>query len=116
MAKKTVVVTINHPPFSGNFCEEGLRTVVGVQLSIEAHQVKTVLLGDGIYFALKDMKQDDFQKYLLTMKSMKMDFYLEEESVNEKHVSRDRISDDFKIVPRKEILALLKESDHVLAL
>lgn len=54
MAKKTVIVTINHPPFSGNFCEEGLRTIVGTQMAVEEQMIRAVFLGDGVYFGLKE--------------------------------------------------------------
>jgi sulfur relay (sulfurtransferase) DsrF/TusC family protein len=115
LAKKNVIITINHSPFTGDFCIEGLRAVVGTHLSIEEQQVKTVILGEGIYFALKDMKQDGFQKYLKTFKGMGMDIFLEEEALNERKLSREMISEEFKIIPREEILKLFLESDHVLA-
>lgn len=115
MAKKTIIITFNHPPFSGNFCQEGLRAVVGTQLSIDEQDVKTIFMGDGVYFGLKDVEQQDFQKYLKTMKSSEMDIYLEEESINERHIQKEQLNSDFKILPRTEVLKLFKESDHVLA-
>lgn len=115
MAKKTVIITINHPPYSGNLCEEALRTVVGTHLAVDDQIVKTVFLGDGIYFGLKDLKQQDFLKYLKTIKSMKMDIFLEEESIKERKIDKEMLHKDFKVIPRSEILAFLKEADHVMA-
>ena len=108
-------VTINHPPFSGNICEEGLRTIVGTQMAVEEQMLNAIFIGDGVYFGLKEMNQESFAKYLKTMKSMDMAVYLEEESVRDRHIEKDMINDEFITVSRSEILRLLKESDHVLS-
>jgi sulfur relay (sulfurtransferase) DsrF/TusC family protein len=115
VAKRNVLITINHSPFTGNFCIEGLRAVVGTHLSIDEQLVKTVILGDGVYLALKDIRQDDFLKYLKTLKGMGMEVFLEEESLNEKKLSKEIINEDIKVLSREEISKIFQESDHVLA-
>jgi sulfur relay (sulfurtransferase) DsrF/TusC family protein len=115
MARKNVVITINHPPYAGNFCQEGLRAVVGTHLALEQQEIITVFLGDGVFLALKDLKQDDFLKYLKTLKAMKMSFVLEEESLTDRKIAKESLFEDFIALPRKDIMELLQDADHVIA-
>lgn len=116
MDKKNIVVLIHHAPFAGNYCTEGLRTIVGTEQAIDGQSVKSVFLGDGVYFGLKDVSMDDrLRKYTKTFIGMGMSVYLEEESLKKKSLSSENISQDFKVLTCAEILKLLKEADHVLS-
>ncbi len=116
MDKKNIVVLIHHAPFAGNYCTEGLRAIVGTGQAIDGQSVKSVFLGDGVYFGLKDISRDDrVRKYTRIFIGMGMDVYLEDESLQKKSLSSEHLSPDFKIIPRAEILKLLKEADHVLS-
>lgn len=115
MAKKNIAITINHAPYSGNFCMEGLRSVVGTHLAINEQEVKTLFLGDGVFFGIKTLKEDGFTKFTETLKSMGMEFYLEEESIQQRKIEKTLIREDFKILSRQDIFKILQESDHTLS-
>jgi sulfur relay (sulfurtransferase) DsrF/TusC family protein len=115
MARKSVVITINHPPYTGNFCMEGLRAVVGTHLSLEQQEIFTIFLGDGVFFGMKGLKQDDFLKYIKTLKTMCMTFLLEEESLKERKVRKENVEEDYITLSRIEIMELLQYADHVIA-
>lgn len=115
MARKNVVITINHPPYTGNFCAEGLRAVVGTHLALEQQEIITVFMGDGVFFGMKALRQDDFLHYIKTLKAMGMTFVLEEESLKERKVSQENVEVDYITLSRKEIMELLQDADHVVA-
>lgn len=116
MDKKNIVVLIHHAPFAGYYCTEGLRTIVGTEQAIDGQSIKSVFLGDGVYYGLKDVSMDDrLRKYTKTFIGMGMSVYLEDESLKMKSLSSENISQDFKVLTRAEILKLLKDADHVLS-
>jgi len=116
MDKKNIVVLIHHAPFVGYHCTEGLRAIVGTEHAIDGQSIKSVFLGDGVYYGLKDVSTDDrIRKYTRTFIGMGMSVYLEDESLRNKSLSSTDISQDFKVLTRAEILNLLKEADHVLS-
>jgi sulfur relay (sulfurtransferase) DsrF/TusC family protein len=94
---------------------EGLRAVVGTHLALEQQEIITVFLGDGVFFGMKDLKQDDFLKYIKTLKAMGMTFVLEEESLKERKVEEENMEKDFIVLSRKDIMELLQDADHVIA-
>jgi sulfur relay (sulfurtransferase) DsrF/TusC family protein len=116
MDRKNIVVLIHHAPFAGNYCTEGLRTIVGTEQAIDGQSVKSVFLGDGVYFGLKDVANDErIRKFTKTFTGMGMKVYIEEESLVKKSLSSEHISKDFQVLSRTDILKILKEADHVLS-
>ncbi|MDQ7821990.1 MAG: DsrE family protein [Candidatus Eremiobacteraeota bacterium] len=115
MAKKNVALMLNHSPYTGSFCEEGLRVAVGTHMAIEGQSVKTICIGDGVYFGLASLKQGDFLKYIKIFQGMGMELFIEEDSLRDRNIARERLRDDAKVVTRSEILSILKDSEHVLS-
>lgn len=111
---KKVAVIINHSPFSGNFCEEGLRAAAGMGQSQQEHSMKLFLIGDGVWFGLKNSRQHDFLKYIMALKAIDMEMILEQESLDNRKIKTGQLVPDFKVLPRAEILKMIKISNHVI--
>ena len=111
MAEKRVVVSLNRAPFGSIFYTEGLRATVGVTAGIDEHSVDAVFLGDGVYYALKDVDRDDAAGYLKTLSDLGSKLFAEEESLNERNISADNLADDVEVIPRSRVLELFQEAD-----
>ncbi len=110
---KSVTVLVKNSPFRGNFCEEAMRASIGLASTIDNHTIKLVFIGDGVWFSLKDIKQKEFLKYIISFKAFSMDIAIEKESLEKLNIVDDKVAEDFKIKSRAEILQILKSSDHV---
>ena len=111
MAEKKVIISFNHPPYGSIYYTEGLRAAVGTTSGIDEHRVDMVSLGDGIYFCLQDVDRTDTVKYITTLSQGGSKLYAEEESLNARNISKDKLADDVEVIPRKKILELYKEAD-----
>lgn len=115
MAKKNVVVTFNHAPHGAIFYTEGLRAAVGLISGIDEHQVEVIYLGDGVYYALKDVDLTDTQKYLETLKKTGTSFYVESQSLLERGINEEEISPEFSLIKIEEISNIINRSDFTIA-
>ena len=110
---KKIIILVKSSPFKGNFCEEALRSVLGLTHTLENNNVRAVFIGDGVWFSVKDMKQ--FMKYMISFTSLGIGLFLERESVEWRNISTDRIADGFSVASREDISKIFKESDFVLS-
>ena len=111
MAEKKVLVSFNRAPYGTIFYTEGLRAALGVTAGIEENEVAALFLGDGVYFALKDLDRTDTSKYIATLSKQGAPLYAEEESLCERGIRREDLADDITIIPRVEALKLFQETD-----
>lgn len=111
MAEKKVLVSFNRAPYGTIFYTEGLRAALGVTAGIEENEVTAVFLGDGVYYALKDLDRTDTAKYLATLAKLGAPLYAEEESLSERGIGKEDMADDIKIIPRAEVLKLFQGTD-----
>jgi sulfur relay (sulfurtransferase) DsrF/TusC family protein len=111
MPEKKVLVSFHRAPYGTIFYTEGLRAALGVTSGIDENEVTALFIGDGVYFALKDIDRTDTSKYLATLAKIGAPLYAEEESLCERGINKEDMADDIKIIPRSEVLALYKEAD-----
>jgi sulfur relay protein TusB/DsrH len=114
MAQKHVLVTFNHAPYGNIYYTEGLRAVVGVTSGIDEHTVDVVYLGDGVYFALKDVDRKDSAKYLGTLSEAGYTLKAVEESLATRGISKSDLADDVEVISRKQLLELIAKADHTI--
>ncbi len=114
MAQRTVLVTINRPPYGSIFYTEGLRAAVGVTSGVDENQVTIAYLGDGIYFALKGVDRKDTDKYLGTLKKQKARLVVEKESLKDRGFKETEVDEGFEVLSTKEIFSLLQEADFTM--
>lgn len=111
MAEKKVLVSFNHAPYGTIFYTEGLRAAVGITSGLDEHSVNSVFLGDGVYYALKNVNREDSARYLGTLSELGAGLYAEEESLQERNIDSAQIAGDIQVVPRSKILELFQEAD-----
>jgi tRNA 2-thiouridine synthesizing protein C len=111
MAERKVLISFNRPPYGSIYYTEGLRAAVGTTAGIDEHRVDMIFLGDGIYFCLKNVDRTDTVKYITTLSQAGSKLYVEEESLNARNISKDKLADDVEVIPRKRVLELYKEAD-----
>jgi sulfur relay (sulfurtransferase) DsrF/TusC family protein len=111
MAEKKVLISFHRAPYGTIFYTEGLRAALGVTSGIEENTVAALFLGDGVYFALKDLDRTDTSKYIATLSGQGAPLYAEEESLRERGISSADLADDIKIIPRSDALKLFQETD-----
>lgn len=111
MAQKHVLFTLNHAPYGSIWYTEGLRAVVGVTSGFEEHTVDVVYLGDGAYFALKNVERTDSARYLGTLAKLDYRLKVERESLAARGIAEQEVAEDIEIVPRTAVLELVKKAD-----
>jgi sulfur relay (sulfurtransferase) DsrF/TusC family protein len=111
LGEKKVVVSLNHAPFGSIFYTEGLRATVGITAGIDEHSVDAVFLGDGVYYALKDVNREDATGYLKTLNDLGSRLYAEQESLSERGISSDQLAADVEAVPRSRVVELFRDAD-----
>ena len=109
---KKITILVKSTPFRGNFCEEALRAVLGLTHTLENNVVRAVFIGDGVWFAIKDMKQ--FMKYMISFTSLGIGLHLEKESVVARNIGEAYIAEGFKMTDSEEISKIFQDSDFVL--
>ncbi|HHT9120072.1 MAG TPA: DsrE family protein [Candidatus Hypogeohydataceae bacterium YC41] len=114
MVQRSVLITINRPPYGSIYYTEGLRAAVGVTSGIDENIVTVVYLGDGSYFTLKGVDRKDTDKYLSTLKKQGTRLIVQKESLQERGIKESEIETDFEILPTKEILDLMQRVDFTM--
>ena len=111
MAQKHVLFTFSHAPYGSIFYTEGLRAVVGVTSGIDEHTVDVVYLGDGVRYAVKGLDRTDSAKYLGTLNKLGYKLRVEKESLEAQGIPASQIAEDVEVIPRAEVLNLIKKAD-----
>lgn len=111
MGQRRVLITFNREPYGSIFYTEGLRVAVGVTSGIDEHTVDVLYLGDGVYFALKDVDRSDSAKYLFTLSAHGTNLKAEEEALRARNISDSDLADDVEVISRDEALQLVRRAD-----
>ena len=111
MGQRHVLVTFNHAPYGSIFYTEGLRAAVGVTSGIDEHTVDVLYLGDGVYFALKDLDRRDSAKYLATLASFGAKLRVEREALAERGIEEGDLAEDVEVIDRRQALELVRRAD-----
>lgn len=114
MAQKSVLVTINQVPYGNIYYTEGLRAAVGITSGIDENVATVAYLGDGVYFTLHGVDRKDTEKYIATLQKQGAKMIVEKESLKERGIKDRDVATEFDILPRKEILTLVKAVDFVI--
>jgi sulfur relay (sulfurtransferase) DsrF/TusC family protein len=115
MAQRRIVFTINRPPVGSVHFAEGLRATVGATAGTDEHEVDVLYLGDGVYFALKNVDRTDTAKYIETLSQGGRKLKVEQESLDERGISRDALAGDMEVISRAAALKLIAGADFTAA-
>ena len=111
MGQRHVLITFSHAPYGSIYYTEGLRAAVGVTSGIDEHTVGVLYLGDGVYFALKDVDRSDTTKYLATLSAQAVALHVEKEALEARKISKSDLADDVEVISRDQALELLRRAD-----
>lgn len=111
MAQRHILFTINHAPFGSVFYTEGLRAAVGATSGTDEHTVDVVYLGEGVYFALKEVNRADSTKYIQTLAETGCRLKAEEESLTARGITREELADDIEVIGRDTVRQLIAQAD-----
>jgi len=111
MGQRHVLITFNHAPYGSIYYTEGLRAAVGVTSGIDEHTIDVLYLGDGVFFALKDIDRSDSAKYLATLSALGVNLKAEKEALQARSISESDLADDVDVVSRDEALELVRRAD-----
>ena len=111
MGQRHVLITFNREPYGSIFYTEGLRAAVGVTSGIDEHTVDVLYLGDGVYFALKDVDRSDSAKYLGTLSALGANLKAEKGALQERNISASALADDVEVISSDEALELVRKAD-----
>ncbi len=112
MAQKKVLITLNQPPFGTIHYVEGLRAAVGVISGIDEHEATVAYIGDGVYNTLKSVNREEQMGYLNTLKAKEVKIYVEKESLDERGIQESNVYEDFKVIGRAELDAIVRNVDN----
>ncbi len=114
MAQRTVLVTINQAPFGNIYYTEGLRAAVGITSGIDENVATVAYLGDGVYFTLHGVDRKDTERYIATLQKQGAKMLVEKESLKERGIKERDVATEFEIIPRKDLLTVVKTVDFVM--
>jgi sulfur relay (sulfurtransferase) DsrF/TusC family protein len=116
LAKKRVAVIIDRSPLNTEKASEGLRMSVGQTL--DQNQVTVLLLDAGAWAAVPMaphlVQGGDLKKHIDTLILLKQRVWVEEESLAQQGISRERLLPGVEVVPRRQIEAELASSEAVI--
>ena len=111
MAQRHVLITFNHAPYGSIYYTEGLRAAVGVTSGIDEHTVDVLYLGDGVYFALKDVDRRDSAKYLGTLSASSVNLRVESDALLSRGISESDLAEGVEVIDGDEALELVRRAD-----
>lgn len=111
MGQRHVLITFNHAPYGSIYYTEGLRAAVGVGGGVDEHTVDVLYLGDGVYFALKEVDRTDSAKYLATLSALGVSLKVEQEALQARSISKSDLADDVEVIDREQALELVRRAD-----
>ncbi len=112
MGQKRVVVLFERRPFGTIHYVEGLRAALGIASGWDEHEVELIFLGEGAWYALKNVTRTDALKYLNTLGKLGFGLKVERESVAELGIAEQDVGSEFGVISRDELLAILERADH----
>jgi sulfur relay (sulfurtransferase) DsrF/TusC family protein len=112
MAQKHVAVLLTHAPYGNIYYTEGLRAVVGLTSGIDEHTVDVIYVGDGVYFTLKGVDRTDSARYIGSLDKGGYRLRVEQESLAERGIKKEELSEDVEVISRSQVVALLSKADH----
>jgi sulfur relay (sulfurtransferase) DsrF/TusC family protein len=111
MPQRHVLITFNHAPYGSIYYTEGLRAAVGVTGGIDEHTVDVLYLGDGVYFALKDVDRSDSARYLATLSALGVKLKVDQEAMQARSIGKSDLADDVEVIGRDQALELVRRAD-----
>jgi sulfur relay (sulfurtransferase) DsrF/TusC family protein len=111
MSQKRVLFVFYRPPFGTIHYSEGLRAAIGMTIGRDNHEVDVLYLGDGVYFALRDVDRGETLYYLNMLLDEGCLPKVEEESLAHRGIVRAEVAGDMEVVSRLQALELIAEAD-----
>ncbi|MFQ5825937.1 MAG: DsrE family protein [Dehalococcoidia bacterium] len=111
MAQKRVLFVFQQPPFGTIHFSEGLRAAIGMTIGRDDHIVDVLYLGDGVYFALRDVDRGETLYYLNMLLDEGCLPKVEQESLALRGIGRGEVAGDMEIVTRHQALELISQAD-----
>lgn len=111
MATNKIMVAFLNRPFGTIHYVEGLRASLGIASGWDEHELFLIFMGEGAYYALKGVSKTDVLKYMNTLNKLGFGLHVERESLQELGIDEKDVSEEFKILSRKEVFELMKEQD-----
>ena len=111
MSQKRVLFIFYRPPFGTIHYSEGLRAAIGMTIGRDNHEVDVLYLGDGVYFALRDVDRGETLYYLNMLLDEGCLPKVAEESLAHRGIIRADVARDMEVVSRLQALELIAEAD-----
>jgi sulfur relay (sulfurtransferase) DsrF/TusC family protein len=111
MKNKKILMFINESPLSDVTIQEGLRTALGTTAGYREHKVDVVLTGDSVYFMNIPEDGNSVKKFIEGTKLIGINIYLDEKSLEERNLDKEKVPEPFMTADRKKIFDLLKSAD-----
>jgi len=111
MATKKLLYSFMRPPFGTVFYTEGWRAAVGATAGIDEHEVTILMLGDGVYYSLKNVDRAENLGYEQTLQKAGVKYYAVKEDLDARGISDNELADDITVIPRTEAYKLYEEAD-----
>lgn len=111
MATKKLLYHFNRAPYGTVFYTEGWRASVGATAGIDEHEVTLLFQGDGVYYCLKGADRAENLGYEGTLKKAGVNYYVVEEDLAARAISRDEIASDMIPIKRADTWRFYHEAD-----
>ncbi len=107
---KRVFITVHRAASSADSLAEILRFAVGLSTGMCPHKVSVAFMGDGALMALKEYNAPACRKYLKSAKAHGVNFYVDEFGMALRGFTQEQVIEGFAVVPTKELMSRLSDS------
>lgn len=112
---KKITLLFNRAPYGTIYLQDGLKVGVGLSGGIEEHEITAIFVGDGVYFGLRNLDKSIVNQHMEGLKKFNVPLLMEVESLNEKGIEKERLSEEFEIIDRKRVLKTIMDGDFTIS-
>lgn len=109
---KNILLFIGRSNFSSDSLSEALRFAIGLSCGIVGHRVDIVFIADGVTDCMAErIDEVKVKPYFLSARSYGISFWVDESSLKQRSISKDRLFEGCNVVNADSLVELLKNSD-----
>lgn len=111
-SSKKVLLFVGRSNFASDSLVEALRFAIGLSCGIVGHKVDVVFIADGVTDCMTErIEEAKVRPYFLSAKSYGISFWVDESSLKQRSIDKERLFKDCNVVNADSLVELLDSSD-----
>ena len=113
MPQKSTLVMLTHAPHGTLHFVEGLRAAMGLASTLDDCSLAVAFLGDGCMGSLATLERGEAERHIATLTELGHRLLVERDSLDARSIADGEVAPGVDIIPRSDLLALLRTVDFV---